>query len=176
MEPPAGAAPARVSLQRRPAGCCREAKNGRNPECCPRQSWLMKPARALARLRNGVTRRALPAHSRWIGFRDLGCSNNSMEFRCYAHFPGSKFWPSCNRVIPVLWNVAPLANALVTGKRIRGIFAKLFRRESLHKGGNGAPTRSCTGLACLPSRYIADNALGAFGNGRRETTCTSKAA
>ena len=27
--------------------------------------------------------------------------------------------------------------------------------------GNGAPTRSCTRLACLPSRCIADNALGA---------------
>ena len=26
---------------------------------------------------------------------------------------------------------------------------------------NGAPTRSCTRLACLPSRCIADNALGA---------------
>ena len=26
---------------------------------------------------------------------------------------------------------------------------------------NGAPTRSCTRLACLPSRRIADNALGA---------------
>ena len=28
--------------------------------------------------------------------------------------------------------------------------------------GNGAPTRSCTRLACLPSRCIADNALGAL--------------
>ena len=27
---------------------------------------------------------------------------------------------------------------------------------------NGAPTRSCTRLACLPSRCIADNALGAL--------------
>jgi hypothetical protein len=26
---------------------------------------------------------------------------------------------------------------------------------------NGAPTRSCTRLACLPSRGIAGNALGA---------------
>ena len=27
---------------------------------------------------------------------------------------------------------------------------------------DGAPTRNCTRLACLPSRYIADNALGAL--------------
>ena len=27
---------------------------------------------------------------------------------------------------------------------------------------NGAPTRSCTSLACLPSRRIAQNALGAM--------------
>ena len=41
---------------------------------------------------------------------------------------------------------------------------------------NGAPTRSCAGLARLPSESITHNALGALKNGRRETTCTSKAA
>ena len=41
---------------------------------------------------------------------------------------------------------------------------------------NGALTRSCTELARLPSESITENALRALENGRRETTCTSKAA
>ena len=41
---------------------------------------------------------------------------------------------------------------------------------------NGSPTRSCAGFTRLPSERTTDNALGALKNGRRETTCTSKAA
>src|SRR6266478_2436924 len=41
---------------------------------------------------------------------------------------------------------------------------------------NGSLTRSCIGLARLPSESITENALRAVENGRRETTCTSKAA
>jgi len=45
-------------------------------------------------------------------------------------------------------------------------FATLLTKPLIHSltnfGENGAPTRSCTRLACLPSRRIAENALEAF--------------
>src|SRR5216683_7155877 len=44
-------------------------------------------------------------------------------------------------------------------------FATLLTKPLIHSltnfGENGAPTRNCTRLACVPSRRIADNALGA---------------
>jgi len=45
-----------------------------------------------------------------------------------------------------------------------------------HGPKTGAPTRSCTELASIPKKCIAQNVLGASEIGRRETTCTSKAA
>jgi len=57
MEPPAGDAPARWLYKSHPQAAAWR-QNGRNPECCPRRSWLMKPAWALARLRNGSLTRS----------------------------------------------------------------------------------------------------------------------
>ena len=43
LEPPAGAAPAGFLYKRNPQAAAWR-QNGRNPECCPRLSWLMMPA------------------------------------------------------------------------------------------------------------------------------------
>ena len=43
MEPPAGDAPAGFLYKRNPQAAAWR-RGGRNPECCPRRSWLMMPA------------------------------------------------------------------------------------------------------------------------------------
>jgi len=50
MEPPAGAAPARLSYKGSLQAAARR-RNGRSPQCCPGRGWRMRPAWALARLR-----------------------------------------------------------------------------------------------------------------------------
>jgi hypothetical protein len=57
-----------------------------------------------------------------------------------------------------------------------GSIAMLAHRHLGTQPQNGALTRSCTGLTRVPGERIADYALRALRNGRRETTCTSKAA
>jgi len=50
LEPPAGAAPARLSYKGSLQAAARRL-NGRSLRCCPGRSGLMKPTWALARLR-----------------------------------------------------------------------------------------------------------------------------
>ena len=80
MEPPAGAAPARLSYKGSLQAATRRL-NGRSLQCCPGQSGLMKPALALARLRGigAPTRNGLPKSCK------LGAPNETFAARIAMH-------------------------------------------------------------------------------------------
>jgi hypothetical protein len=92
-----------------------------------------------------------------------------MQFRRYANFSRSFFRPHCYGEVSVLREVAPFSDLLICCERFGGVFFELFGGQLFHLVRviirNGAATRSCTGLTCLPSKRITENALGALKNG-----------
>jgi hypothetical protein len=92
-----------------------------------------------------------------------------MQLRRDANFSCSFFWPRCNGEVAILRDVAPFSDLLVCCERLGGVFFELFCGQLFHLVRaiirNGAPTRSCTELTCLPSKRITENALEALKNG-----------
>ena len=83
-----------------------------------------------------------------------------------------------NACRPKKWSqsrVLPSAKLAYETGLSAGSIAKWIPHPELHPPSLGA-TAGQAELARLPSERITENALGAHENGRRETTCTSKAA